>query len=132
MLVGGLAAGLAVWLTAWLTAWYTAVGVAMGPAGLPAGLKSELAVWLGAAFTATPVAGITAVLVLNMTKTAWPWYMLARGWLALRRQLPWSFMSFLDDAHKRGVLRQVGTVYQFRHIELQHRLATPSKQQVIS
>ncbi|MEU0273157.1 hypothetical protein [Streptomyces sp. NPDC006307] len=28
------------------------------------------------------------------------------------------------DAHeRRGVLRQVGAVHQFRHIELQHRLA---------
>ena len=33
-------------------------------------------------------------------------------------------MSFLADAHRRGVLRQAGAVYQFRHIELQHRLAT--------
>jgi hypothetical protein len=32
-------------------------------------------------------------------------------------------MSFLLDAHQRGVLRQAGAVYQFRHIELQHRLA---------
>jgi len=33
-------------------------------------------------------------------------------------------MAFLADAHQRGVLRQAGAVYQFRHIELQHRLAT--------
>jgi len=32
-------------------------------------------------------------------------------------------MSFLADARERGVLRQVGTIHQFRHIELQHRLA---------
>ena len=32
-------------------------------------------------------------------------------------------MSFLADAHRRGVLRQAGAFYQFRHIELQHRLA---------
>jgi hypothetical protein len=32
-------------------------------------------------------------------------------------------MGFLADAHQRGVLRQAGAVYQFRHIELQHRLA---------
>ena len=31
---------------------------------------------------------------------------------------------YLVDAHKRGILRQAGAVYQFRHIELQHRLAT--------
>jgi hypothetical protein len=33
-------------------------------------------------------------------------------------------MRFLADAHQRGILRQAGAVYQFRHIELQHRLAT--------
>jgi hypothetical protein len=32
-------------------------------------------------------------------------------------------MSFLADAHQRGVLRQAGAVYQFRHVELQRRLA---------
>lgn len=32
-------------------------------------------------------------------------------------------MSFLDDTHKHGILRQDGATYQFRHIELQHRLA---------
>ena len=29
-------------------------------------------------------------------------------------------MTFLADAHQRGVLRQAGAVYQFRHIALQH------------
>jgi hypothetical protein len=32
-------------------------------------------------------------------------------------------MTFLADAHQRGVLRQAGAVYQF-HVELQRRLAT--------
>ncbi|GGV95635.1 hypothetical protein GCM10015535_63320 [Streptomyces gelaticus] len=32
-------------------------------------------------------------------------------------------MAFLDDAYRRGVLRQTGAVYQFRHIRLQHHLA---------
>jgi hypothetical protein len=32
-------------------------------------------------------------------------------------------MGFLADTHRRGVLRQAGAVCQFRHIELQHRLA---------
>jgi hypothetical protein len=49
--------------------------------------------------------------------------MLARTQLAMRRRLPWSLMDFLADAHQRGVLRQAGAVYQFRHIDLQHRLA---------
>jgi hypothetical protein len=33
-------------------------------------------------------------------------------------------MTFLADAHQRGVLRQAGAVYEFRHVELQRRLAT--------
>jgi hypothetical protein len=32
-------------------------------------------------------------------------------------------MAFLEDAHRRGVLRQVGAVYQFRHAKLQQYLA---------
>lgn len=34
-------------------------------------------------------------------------------------------MAFLSDAHeRRGVLRQAGDVYQFRHIDLQRHLAS--------
>jgi Pentapeptide repeats (8 copies)/NACHT domain len=52
----------------------------------------------------------------------WPFYCFAHVWLAFKRHVPWSFMEFLADAHQRGILRQTGAVYQFRHIELQHRL----------
>ena len=38
--------------------------------------------------------------------------------------LPWPLMAFLADAHQRGVLRQTGATYQFRHLEPQRRLAT--------
>jgi uncharacterized protein YjbI with pentapeptide repeats len=65
------------------------------------------------------VAGVAVAL-----RTAWPSYGLARAWLALRHKLPWRLTGFLADAHNRGVLRQAGAVYEFRHIELQHRLAT--------
>ena len=58
-----------------------------------------------------------------MRHTAWPSYVLTIRWLAFRHRLPRPLMSFLADAHKRGLLRQAGAVYQFRHIELQHRLA---------
>jgi hypothetical protein len=56
-------------------------------------------------------------------QAAWYPYISARIWLARRHQLPWALMRFLEDSHERGVLRQAGAVYQFRHIELQHRLA---------
>ena len=92
------------------------IGVAVGvPLGVISGLVQAFA-WGGAAWI---VAGVTASYLFY----AWPSYEIARIWLALHHQLPWRLMSFLDDAHSRGVLRQAGTVYQFRHIELQRRLA---------
>ena len=63
-------------------------------------------------------------LCLSLLPAAWLSYALVRGWLALHRRLPWSLMDFLADAHQRGVLEQVGSVYRFRHTDLQHRLAT--------
>lgn len=47
----------------------------------------------------------------------------ARIWLACSRQMPLRAMTFLSDAHIRGVLRQAGAMYQFRHIRLQERLS---------
>ncbi|MET7643333.1 helix-turn-helix domain-containing protein [Streptomyces sp. NPDC005426] len=56
--------------------------------------------------------------------TAWGrWLVLSRVWLPLTGKLPWDAVAFLDDAYRRGVLRQTGAVYQFRHIRLQHHLA---------
>jgi hypothetical protein len=91
--------------------------------GLVVGFASGLATGLAVGSVVGSVAGFAFVLVFDLVKTAWPSYMLDRGWLALRHRLPWSLMGFLADAHGRGVLRQAGAVYQFRHIELQRRLA---------
>ncbi len=92
--------------------------------GLVFGFVLGLVAGLGAAGLVLGIAaGIAAGCGLSMRRAAWPSYELTRGWLALRRRMPWSLMGFLTDAHQRGVLRQVGAVYQFRHIELQHRLA---------
>jgi hypothetical protein len=74
------------------------------------------------------VAGYAAVvlvmrLVLGGSSTsAAQAYLSARLWLALRGRLPWRTLDFLSDAHRRGVLRQVGTEYQFRHERLRIRL----------
>jgi hypothetical protein len=38
------------------------------------------------------------------------------------------FMSLLEQAVSRQVLRQAGTVYQFRHAELQERLNAATDQ----
>jgi hypothetical protein len=70
------------------------------------------------------VVGAVAFGILASLRSAWPQFEIARMHLALKHCLPRPLMDFLADAHRRGVLRQAGTVYQFRHIELQHQLAT--------
>ncbi|MFF4403231.1 NACHT domain-containing protein [Streptomyces sp. NPDC001262] len=60
---------------------------------------------------------------------SWPHYTIARLLLAARGQLPWRLQAFLADAHRLGILRQVGPVYQFRHARLQHHLAAPPRHQ---
>lgn len=55
-------------------------------------------------------------------------YWVTVGWLAVRGRIPWRLMQFVDDAHRRGVFRQVGGVYQFRHALLQERLTDPERQ----
>jgi hypothetical protein len=58
---------------------------------------------------------------------AWGGFAATRGYLAIRRRLPWRLMGFLADAHHRGILRQVGAVYQFRHAIIRDRLVTQAR-----
>ncbi|MDT8912028.1 helix-turn-helix domain-containing protein [Amycolatopsis sp. PS_44_ISF1] len=62
--------------------------------------------------------------------TAWgQWLLLTRVWLPLTGRLPWAVTAFLDDAYHRGVLRQAGAVYEFRHARLQDYLGQASRTQ---
>ncbi|MET8454055.1 NACHT domain-containing protein [Streptomyces sp. NPDC005209] len=56
--------------------------------------------------------------------SAWGWFLITRLWLCGTRQLPWRLMAFLEEAHHRGVLRQTGATYEFRHARVQEQLAT--------
>lgn len=91
-----------------------AVGLALGVLaadinGLPFGLATAV------------VAGFVGV----RATSAWLyWLVLVRGWLPLTGRLPWRVQAFLTDAYQRGVLRQTGVVYQFRHARLQDHLIT--------
>jgi hypothetical protein len=40
---------------------------------------------------------------------------------------PRQLLRYLDDAHRRGILRALGPVYQFRHARLQDRLSRPGQ-----
>jgi len=61
--------------------------------------------------------------VLVASLNSWSRLQVARAWLACRGLLPWHLLSFLDEAHRSGILRQAGTVYQFRHFRFQEQLA---------
>ncbi|MGW3209039.1 NACHT domain-containing protein [Streptomyces sp. NPDC001135] len=55
--------------------------------------------------------------------SAWGWFLITRLWLCGTRRLPWRLMAFLEEAHQRGVLRQTGAAYEFRHARVQEQLA---------
>lgn len=105
----------------------TAGGIAYGLAGaviggqvFPRATSASQAILAGIMF------GLAIGLAVCLTR-AWGAFTLTRLWLAARGRLPWRFMDFLADAHRRGVLRQVGASYQFRHVRLQDRLASQTE-----
>jgi transcriptional regulator with XRE-family HTH domain/uncharacterized membrane protein len=70
------------------------------------------------------IGGLSAGVSYAFAFTAWgQWVTLSRVWLPLTGRLPWAMVAFLDDAYQRGVLRQAGAVYQFRHARLQDHLS---------
>ena len=70
------------------------------------------------------VGGVSIALSYALAFTAWgQWIVLSRVTLPLAGRLPWALTRFLDDAYQRGVLRQAGAVYQFRHARLQSHLS---------
>ncbi|WP_433613043.1 NACHT domain-containing protein [Dactylosporangium sp. CA-139114] len=68
--------------------------------------------------------GLFFGLLGGLAGTASSWYWIYVRWCWLRGRLPRHLMAFLEDAHRRGVLRQTGAIYQFRHATLQNRLVT--------
>jgi len=88
------------------------IGLEAGPlVGLGFAVVGCAAIWLGGAISVT----------------AWgQWLICGRLLLPLRGKLPWRTRAFLRDAHERGVLRQSGAFYQFRHTLLQE-LYAPAK-----
>jgi hypothetical protein len=64
--------------------------------------------------------------LMGITTSVWGRYMVTKTWAALRGDVPWRFMLFLDDAHRRGLLRRAGAVHQFRHARLQQHLTGSS------
>jgi hypothetical protein len=69
--------------------------------------------------------GLAVGSLIVLSKT-WGAFVFSRTWLALCGHQPWRLMSFLADARRRGVLRQAGGAYQFRHARLQDHLINPA------
>lgn len=84
------------------------------PIGLLAMFASE--------FVILPTVGLLVGMLMAETRASMR-YLAALSHFASRRELPWRLMRFMDDAHRRGVLRRVGGAYQFRHVLVQRRLA---------
>jgi hypothetical protein len=89
-------------------------------ADVPVGLTAGVVLGVAAGMTT----GVAGRLTNREYEGASGLFLVACSWLVLRGRLPRQLTTFLADAHaRRGVLRQVGAVYQFRHIELQRYLA---------
>jgi hypothetical protein len=83
-------------------------GVALGP-------------WFGA------IALVALTISVAATVSMWGAFNVSRVWLAVAGELPIRIMAFLDEAYCRGVLRQVGGSYQFRHTELKEALLASAR-----
>jgi hypothetical protein len=101
--------------------------------GLGFGLLAGLVYGLATGLTQRPeegiLFGITAGLMIGVgsglvSSVTWT-VALTGAQLRRRDETPARLLWFLDDARKRQILRMVGSVYQFRHVRLQSRLAGP-------
>jgi hypothetical protein len=63
--------------------------------------------------------------------TAYERYAAARLMSWISRTGPWRMMAFLEDAHSRGVFRQTGAAFRFRHLRLQQHLADSTRPGII-
>ncbi|GAA2399140.1 NACHT domain-containing protein [Actinomadura vinacea] len=92
------------------------------------GLATGLAFGLAIGLEAGPANGVSYGLLFGLTFALMVALQGCSGaylitLVRIRRHAPLHLMSFLEDAHRLGLLRRVGTVYQFRHAKLQARLA---------
>ncbi|WP_431953062.1 NACHT domain-containing protein [Nocardia lijiangensis] len=85
-----------------------------------AGLARWLLFWVAGGLAIWIAVGLA---VASTHEPAWFGFVVASRWLALTGELPWKTMRFFDDAHRLGLLRTAGVVYQFRHADFQDHLA---------
>ncbi|MGW3037120.1 NACHT domain-containing protein [Streptomyces sp. NPDC001178] len=67
----------------------------------------------------------TGLGMMAIGSSSWGRFVATRGWLALHGRTPLRLVAFVEDARKRGVLRQMNGYYEFSHRQLQRHLAGP-------
>jgi hypothetical protein len=90
---------------------------------------TEVEVVINSALVAILIAGPVFALRGGLRDGAWPGLLFTQLALLLLRWRPMRFMSLLETARERQVLRQAGAVYQFRHADLQDRLTDRYRQE---
>ncbi|BCB75853.1 NACHT domain-containing protein [Phytohabitans flavus] len=101
-----------------------AVGVAAGVTDAMAMARHDpLYVAVGVGLVTGVAVGVATTIAAALTVSSTWRTTLAFLQLRVRGDGPARGMTFLEDAHRRSVLRVVGSVYQFRHARLQDRLA---------
>jgi len=106
--------------------------------GLTAGgVFTAVALVVGLPTRTTFVAASIAALTYGLAAAcgagrSWIRYRVHHLLLALRGELPYRLLTFLDDAHNRHVARTAGPVWQFRHALLQDHLARHGRLRVTS
>ena len=109
-----------------------AAGLAAGVVGFTGGSlssvfevheKPHLLTVLGDGIGIGLASGLVIGLTFGFYHAASPNFLVVTWWLALTKGMPWRLMRFLDDAHQRSVLRQIGVEYEFRHKSVREYLA---------
>jgi hypothetical protein len=93
------------------------------------GFASGLAVVVADGPRIGVMAGVI-VLVTVLASSPWMRFAVTRCWLAATGKLPLRLMTFLGQAYRLGLVRQVGAAYQFRHARLQEQLEGPAERTV--
>jgi hypothetical protein len=111
------------WTTAVMVVLTAAGCLALRPLGRAADLSPLSWPWGPASTPLTAAAVTAAALSYPLMMTAWGRYQLARWWLACRRGTPADLIGVLEDAAERGVVRQVGDIWEFAHPTVRRALA---------
>ncbi|MEW2360219.1 NACHT domain-containing protein [Spirillospora sp. NPDC029432] len=92
------------------------VGVAIGVVMEAAGAGGDRPMVNGVLMSAVILGAVAGFVGGSRAGTASMAYLAALA--GLRGRLPWRLLAFLEDAHRLGLLRRAGPVYQFRHARL--------------